>query len=145
LQDSRRGARVDANGQMILLEEQDRSLWNQDEIREGLDLVESVLRAGPAGPYAVQAAIAAAHARAAGAQETDWRQIVALYELLLRLQPSPVVELNHAAAVAMSQGPAAGLKLLDDIAVKAELRDYYLLPAARADLLRRLRQWPAAV
>ena len=102
------------------------------------------MRGGGAGPYALQAAIAALHARAAHAEETDWRQIVALYELLLRVQPSPVVELNHAAAVAMADGPATGLQLLEDLEAKPELREYYLLPAARGDLLRRLQRWEEA-
>ena len=140
LHDSRRAARVAENGEPILLEEQNRSLWNQDQILEGLSLVESALREGPPGPYALQAAIAAVHARASRAEETDWRQIVGLYHLLLGVQPSPVVELNHAAAVAMAEGPAAGLRLLDRLDRSADLRDYYLLPAARADLLRRLNR-----
>lgn len=141
LQDSRRNARVSNDGEMILLEEQNRGLWNWEQIHEGLGLVESALREGAAGPYALQGAIAAVHARAARAQETDWRQIAVLYKVLLQVQPSPVVELNHAAAVAMSEGPAAGLQLLDALETKSELRDYYLLPAARGDLLRRLQQW----
>jgi RNA polymerase sigma-70 factor (ECF subfamily) len=141
LQDSRRNARVSNDGEMILLEEQNRGLWNWEQIHEGLALVESALREGAAGPYALQGAIAAVHARAARAQETDWRQIAVLYKVLLQVQPSPVVELNHAAAVAMSEGPAAGLQLLDALETKSELRDYYLLPAARGDLLRRLQQW----
>lgn len=141
LQDSRRNARVSNDGEMILLEEQNRGLWNWEQIHEGLGLVESALREGAAGPYALQGAIAAVHARAARAQETDWRQIAVLYKVLLQVQPSPVVELNHAAAVAMSEGPAAGLQLLDALETKSELRDYHLLPAARGDLLRRLQQW----
>jgi len=138
LHDSRRAARVGENGGPLLLEEQNRSLWNQEQIREGLTLIESALHDGPPGPYALQAAIAAIHARALRAEDTDWRQIVGLYRLLLGVQPSPVVELNHAAAVAMAEGPAAGLPLLDRLDSNADLRDYYLLPAARADLLRRL-------
>jgi RNA polymerase sigma-70 factor, ECF subfamily len=133
-----------APAEPILLEHQDRSLWNQTEIQEGLTLVDSALRATPAGPYTLQAAIAAVHARAGRADQTDWPQIAQLYKLLLRLQPTPVVELNHAAAVAMSEGPAAGLKLLDALEARDELTDYYLLPAARADLLRRLNRWPEA-
>jgi RNA polymerase sigma-70 factor (ECF subfamily) len=140
LHDSRRAARLGENGEPVLLEEQNRSQWNREQIGEGLALVESALRDGPPGPYALQAAIAAVHARAPRAAETDWHQIVALYELLLRAQPSPVVELNHAAAVAMAEGPAAGLHLLDQLETNADLRDYYLLPAARADLLRRLNR-----
>jgi len=144
LHDSRRNARSGQNGETILLEEQDRNLWNREQIQEGLALVESALRDGPAGPYALQAAIAAVHARAGRAEETDWRQIVALYRLLLQVQPSPVVELNHAAAVAMAEGPAAGLSLLDGLETKIELREYYLLPSARGDLLRRLGRWSDA-
>jgi RNA polymerase sigma-70 factor (ECF subfamily) len=144
LHDSRRSARIDSDGQPILLDEQKRQLWNQEEIGEGLELVESALRSRPPGPYALQAAIAAVHARAARAKETDWRQIVALYELLKRIQPTPVVELNHAAAVAMADGPEAGLRLLDRLEARKELSGYYLLPAARGDLLRRLRRWDAA-
>jgi RNA polymerase sigma-70 factor, ECF subfamily len=144
LHDSRRAARTGNNGEPILLDEQHRGLWNQEYIREGLSLVEAALREGAAGPFALQAAIAAVHARAECPEETDWRQIVALYELLLQVQPSPVVELNHAAAVAMADGPQSGLILLDRLEMKPELRDYYLLPAARADLLRRLERWPQA-
>jgi RNA polymerase sigma-70 factor (ECF subfamily) len=141
LHDSRRSARVGENGSSVLLEEQRRDRWNQQQIREGLALVESALRAAAPGPYALQAAIAAIHARAATPEETDWHQIVGLYDLLLRVQPSPVIQLNHAAAVAMAQGPAAGLQLLDTLDSNEDLRDYYLLPAARADLLRRLQLW----
>ncbi|HKI27605.1 MAG TPA: RNA polymerase sigma factor [Candidatus Sulfotelmatobacter sp.] len=144
LHDSRRPARTAQNGEPVLLEVQDRSLWNQEQIREGTALVESALRDGRASPYALQAAIAAVHAQAQSVEETDWRQIVGLYEILLQAQPSPVIELNHAAAVAMAEGPAAGLKLLDDLGAKSELRDYYLLPASRADLLRRLERWTEA-
>jgi RNA polymerase sigma-70 factor (ECF subfamily) len=144
LHDSRRSARVDGDGEIVLLEEQDRSLWDREQIHEGLGLVESALRGGAAGAYALQAAIAAIHAQAMRADETDWKQIVALYERLLRVQPSPVVELNYAVAVAMAEGPAAGLRMLDGLEGKSELRDYYLLPAARGDLLRRLQQWSEA-
>ena len=144
LHDSRLAARSAADGVPVLLEEQDRSLWDHQQIREGIEVVESALHDGRAGPYALQAAIAAVHAQAASVKETDWPQIVALYELLLRVQPSSVVELNRAAAVAMAEGPAAGLALLDQLEKKTELRDYYLLPAARADLLRRLERWPEA-
>jgi RNA polymerase sigma-70 factor (ECF subfamily) len=144
LHDSRRAAREDGDGEVVLLEEQDRSLWDSDQIREGLGLVESALRGGAAGAYALQAAIAAIHAQATRPEETDWKQIVALYERLLRVQASPVVELNYAAAVAMAEGPATGLRMLDGLEGKSELRDYYLLPAARGDLLRRLQQWTEA-
>ena len=143
LHEARRAARKDENGDLISLEEQDRRLWNHAAISEGLQLAESALRNGP-GPYAVQAAIAAVHAEAASASETDWAQIVALYDVLLRMQPSPVIELNRAAAVAMAQGCAEGLSLLDELEAAGELRQYYLLPAARADLLRRLGDWAAA-
>jgi RNA polymerase sigma-70 factor (ECF subfamily) len=141
LHDSRRETRPDANGDILLLEEQDRSRWNQGQILEGLQLAEAALREAPPSPYSVQAAIAALHARAARAEETDWLQIAALYEILVRLQPSPVIELNRAAAVAMAEGAQAGLRLLDDIERRGQLRDYYLLPAARGDLLRRLGHW----
>jgi RNA polymerase sigma-70 factor (ECF subfamily) len=144
LHDSRRATRTDENGDPILLEDQNRELWNHEQIAEGLRLVESALSGGPPGPYALQAAIAAIHARARVAAETDWPQIVGLYEILMRVQPSPVVELNHAAAVAMAEGPAAGLPLLDKLGARQELSEYYLLPAARGDLLRRLSRWDEA-
>jgi len=143
LHDSRRTARTSAGGEIILLDEQDRSLWNQVQIREGLALVESALRGG-SGPYAVQAAIAAVHARAARAEDTDWPQILALYDVLLGMQPSPVIELNRAVAVAMVQGPAEGLRVLAEIEGRGELRGNHLLPAARGDFLRRLQRWEAA-
>ena len=143
LHDARREARKSSDGDLILLEDQDRGLWNRKAIGEGLSLAESALRSGP-GPYSVQAAIAAVHAQAASAIITDWPQIVALYDVLLRMQPSPVIELNRAAAVAMSEGCEAGLRLLDELEERAELRGYYLLPAARADMLRRLGEWSAA-
>jgi RNA polymerase sigma-70 factor (ECF subfamily) len=138
LHDSRRDARVTNEGDMVLLEDQDRARWDQAQIAEGLVLVEEALRAGPAEPYAVQAAIAALHARAARAADTDWRQIAALYARLFALQPSAIVMLNHAVAVAMSDGPQAGLGLLDQLVSRRLLPGYHLLPAARADLLRRL-------
>ena len=138
LTDARRDARVDAAGEMVLLEDQDRSRWDQGAIREGLALVESALRDGPPGAYALQAAIAGVHARAARADETDWREIAALYGVLRVANPSGVVALNHAAAVAMAEGPAAGLRLMDALAADGALAGYHLLPAARADLLRRL-------
>jgi RNA polymerase sigma-70 factor, ECF subfamily len=141
LHDSRREARMDEQGEILLLEEQDRNRWNREQIREGLALAESALRDAPPGFYSVQAAIAALHARAARAEDTDWRQIAALYGILLRLQPSPVIELNRAVAVAMSQGPEEGLKLLDELETQSELRGYYLLPAARGDFSRRLGRW----
>jgi RNA polymerase sigma-70 factor, ECF subfamily len=143
LHDSRREARANDDGDLILLEDQDRRQWNHAEIHEGVALAASALRRAP-GPYSVQAAIAAIHAQADHAPQTDWVQIVALYDVLLRMQPSPVVELNRAAAVAMSAGCEAGLRLIEDLDHRGELRGYYLLPAARADLLRRLHRWSEA-
>ena len=139
LHDARREARTLATGDLVLLEEQDRQRWDRGQIDEGLALVEAALRTpGRPSPYAVQAAIAALHARAPHPAATDWPQIVGLYEVLLRLHPSPVVELNHAAAVAMVDGPARALDLLDTLAARGSLQGYHLLPGARADLLRRL-------
>ena len=138
LQDSRRDARTDERGEIVLLDDQDRALWDRDEIAEGLRLVERSLRAAPAGPYVLQAAIAAVHAEAATAGDTDWPQIVGLYDELYRRLPTPVVSLNRAVAVAMADGPARGLELVDDLAVRGTLEGYYLLHATRADLLRRL-------
>ncbi|HEU5452915.1 MAG TPA: RNA polymerase sigma factor [Terriglobales bacterium] len=136
LHDSRRDARVNAAGELVPLEEQDRSTWHHDQIEEGLTLVERALRLGPVGPYQLQAAIAAVHAEAPSAAQTDWKQIAQLYRELAGLQPSPVVMLNYAVAIAMSEGCEAGLRLLDEL--DGDLSNYYLLPAARADLLRRL-------
>jgi RNA polymerase sigma-70 factor (ECF subfamily) len=136
LHDSRRDARQSPTGDLVLLDEQDRRTWNREQISEGLTRVEAALRAGPAGPYALQAAISACHARADRPEETDWRQIAGLYQLLLRVSPSPVVELNHAVAVAKVDGPAEGLLLLDSIERRGGLEGYHLLPAARAELLR---------
>jgi RNA polymerase sigma-70 factor (ECF subfamily) len=144
LHHSRRNARVGPANELITLEEQDRSLWQQNEIREGVVLVEGALRAGVPGVYSLQAAIAALHAQAERAADTDWPQIAGLYELLLAIQPSPVIALNHAAAVAMASGPEAGLRLLDQLQTAGELEGYYLLPAARADLLRRSGRWKEA-
>ena len=138
LQDSRRDARVDAAGELVTLEEQDRTRWDHAEIAEGVPLAEAALREGGAGFYAVQAAIAALHAEAPRAEDTDWRQIAVLYALLLRLHPSPVIALNRAVAVAMTGALERGLRLLDDLEARDELAGYHLLPAARADLLRRL-------
>lgn len=138
LQESRRETRTTAAGDLVLLEAQDRSRWNRALISEGTALVEHALRSGRAGPYALQAAIAAVHAEAPTAAATDWVQIVALYDLLLRLDPSPVVALNRAVAVAMHDGPAAGLAAVDAILARGELADYHLAHAARADLCRRL-------
>ena len=138
LQDSRREARVDAAGDLVLLEEQDRSLWDRDEIGEGLRIVERVLRADTAGFYALQAAIAAVHARAGRPEETDWEEIAGLYALLQRRFPSPVVALNRAVALAMARGPEAGLRLLGELAEEPALVGNHLYWSARADLLRRL-------
>jgi RNA polymerase sigma-70 factor (ECF subfamily) len=121
----------------VVLEEQDRGRWDQQQIAEALPMVEEALRSGP-GPFALQAAIAALHCQAKRAEETDWPQIVSLYDLLERLQPSPVVSLNRAVAVAMVEGPARGLALIDALAATGDLDDYHLLHAARADLLRRI-------
>jgi RNA polymerase sigma-70 factor (ECF subfamily) len=137
LHDSRREARLDPTGDLVLLEDQDRHLWNHAQITEALPLVDAALRGGP-GPFALQAAIAALHCQAARAEDTDWPQIVRLYEVLERQQPSPVVALNRAAAVAMVDGPAPALALVDGLAAGGELDRYHLLHAARAELLRRL-------
>ena len=145
LHDARRAGRETAAGDIVLLEEQDRSLWDWQQIGEGLGLVEHALRSpGPPQPYAVQAAIAALHARAPNYQDTDWPQIAGLYEVLLRIAPSPVIELNHAAAVAMVDGPGRALALIDALAARGGLDGYELLPAVRADLLRRLGRKDAA-
>jgi RNA polymerase sigma-70 factor (ECF subfamily) len=138
LHESRRPARVNADGELVLLEQQDRSTWNNDFAREGIALVERALSTRRFGPYTLQAAIAAVHAEAGTPAATDWRQICALYAALLAMQPSPVVELNRAAAVAMHEGPAAGLVLIDALLTRGELRDYHLAHSARADLFRRL-------
>ena len=138
LHDSRRAARSSASGEIILLEDQDRSLWNRDQIAEGTRLVEQALSSGRGGPYAIQAAIAAVHAGAATAGETDWDEIVGLYGVLMGMDPSPVIELNRAVAIAMRDGPAAGLTIIDAILARGDLRDYRLVHAARAELCRRL-------
>jgi RNA polymerase sigma-70 factor, ECF subfamily len=138
LHDSRRDARVSTEDELVLLEEQDRDLWHWEQIREGTELTESALRRGAAGVYALQAAIAAIHANAKTAKETDWSQIAGLYDALLRTHASPVVEVNRAVAVAMARSAAEGLALLEEIKKREELEEFHLLPAARADLLRRL-------
>jgi RNA polymerase sigma-70 factor, ECF subfamily len=138
LHDSRSDARLTSEGELILLEQQDRSLWRWEQIREGTRLVESALRSGAAGAYTVQASIAALHAGAKTAAETDWRQIAGLYDVLLRMEPSPVIEVNRAVAVAMGRSLEEGLALLDELQQRRELGEFHLLPAARADLLRRL-------
>jgi len=144
LHDSRRAARTSADGELVLLAEQDRSLWHHKRIAEGALLLERAIASGPIGPYALQAAIANAHAQAPTADATNWKRIVGLYDLLARVEPSPVVELNRAVAVAMRDGPAAGLAQIDAILARGELDDYRLVHAARADLLRRLGQTVAA-
>jgi RNA polymerase sigma-70 factor (ECF subfamily) len=136
LQDARRDARLDASGDIVVLEDQDRRRWDRDQIAEALPLVEEALRPGP-GPFALQAAIAAVHCQAARAEDTDWPTILRLYDLLERLQPSPIVSLNRAVAVAMVHGPERALPLIDALAATGELEGYHLLHAARADLLRR--------
>ena len=138
LHEARHVARSGPAGEMILLEDQDRLLWNRAQIEEGVELVERAIQSRRFGPYTLQAAIAAVHADARDARSTDWRQIVGLYDVLLRIDPSPVVELNRAAAVAMSDGPEAGLALIDAILVRGDLADYHLAHAARGDLCRRL-------
>jgi RNA polymerase sigma-70 factor (ECF subfamily) len=140
LQESRRLARTSPRGELILLEQQDRSLWNKPQIAEGVVLVEGALSSRCFGSYTLQAAIAAVHAEAATAAETDWPQIVALYGALTKVEASPVVELNRAVAVAMCEGPEAGLRLLDSLLARGELTGYHLAHAARADLCRRLGQ-----
>ena len=137
LHDSRRDTRLDEAGDLVLLEEQDRRRWNHDQIAEALPLVDEALRGGP-GPFGLQAAIAALHCQAARAEDTDWPQIVRLYDLLERLQPSPIVSLNRAAAVAMADSPKSALVLIDALTAAGDLDRYYLLHSARADLLRRL-------
>ena len=138
LQESRRAARASPTGELILLNDQDRSLWNRGQISEGSTLVERALVSRGFGPYAIQAAIAAVHANAVTAGATDWDEIVGLYDVLLRIEASPVVELNRAVAVAMRDGPAAGLAFIDAILARGDLRDYHLAHAAHADLCRRL-------
>jgi RNA polymerase sigma-70 factor (ECF subfamily) len=145
LHDARRAGRQTEGGDIVLLEEQDRTLWDQAQIAEGLRLVEEALQLpGRAEAYAVQAAIAALHARAPNFQDTDWKQIAGLYEVLLRISPSPVIELNHAAAISMVDGPARALDLIDALQARGGLDGYELLPAVRADLLRRLGRHQAA-
>ena len=140
LHDSRRDARTNADGELVTLEEQDRSQWIRDQIDEGVRLVERALGMRRAGPYQLQAAIAAVHAEARTGAETDWAQIAALYAELARINPSPVIALNHAVAVAMSEGPEKGLKIVDQLGASGELDQYHLYHAARADLLRRLER-----
>jgi len=145
LHDARRAARTSRDGEIVLLDDQDRSLWDRGQIAEGVALVERALAARRAGPYVLQAAIAAVHAEAATPAATDWAEIVGLYDVLLRLAPSPVVELNRAAAVAMRDGPEAGLTAVDAILARGELGDYHLAHSARGELLRRLGQRDEAI
>jgi RNA polymerase sigma-70 factor (ECF subfamily) len=146
LHDARRKARLTTAGDIVLLEQQDAALWDGQQIAEGLVLVEKALRApGRVSAYAVQAAIAALHARAPAEGHTDWPQIAALYEVLLRLQPTPVVELNRAVAVSMVDGPEKALQLVDSLAARGEFKEYHLLHVVRADLLKRLGRRDAAL
>ncbi|MDT3779201.1 RNA polymerase sigma factor [Nitrospira sp. MA-1] len=138
LHDSRRAARISRTGDLILLEDQDRSLWNRDQIREGATLVGQAFASGQIGPYTIQAAISGVHSQAAHPKATDWPQIVSLYDLLMQASPSPVVELNRAVAVAMRDSPLAGLTLIDAILTRGDLHNYYLAHSARAELCRRL-------
>ncbi len=138
LHESRRAARTAETGEIVLLDHQDRALWNQDYIKEGIELIERALASRRFGPYTLQAAIAAVHAEAPSAGETDWAQIVALYDVLLRIEPSPIVELNRAVAVAMRDGPAKGLELVDELLASNKLTAYHLAHATRADFCRRL-------
>jgi len=145
LHESRRPSRATPSGEMILLEDQNRALWDRAQIDEGVDLVERALASHRFGPYTLQAAIAAVHAEASRASATDWAQIVGLYDVLLRTDPSPVIELNRAAAIAMRDGPEAGLALIDAILVRGDLTDYHLAHAARGDLCRRLGRTVEAI
>ncbi len=140
LHESRRAARTSPSGELVLLDHQARSLWNRNQIAEGEALVRQAMASPQIGPYVIQAAIAAVHAAANTPEETDWAQIVSLYDLLARVVPSPVVELNRAVAIAMRDGPAAGLAEIDAILTRGDLSDYHLAYAARADLCRRLGQ-----
>ncbi|HYU53882.1 MAG TPA: DUF6596 domain-containing protein, partial [Gemmatimonadaceae bacterium] len=145
LHEARRASRTTPSGEMILLEDQDRSLWDRAQIEEGVELVERALASHRFGPYTLQAAIAAVHAEASTAAATDWPQIVGLYDVLLRADPSPVIELNRAAAIAMRDGPQAGLSLIEAILVRGDLSGYHLAHAARGDLLRRLGRGDEAI
>ncbi len=144
LHDARRDTRIDERGELVLLEDQDRTRWDGAQITSGLTHSDAAMRIACPGPYAVQAAIAAVHSRAARYDDTDWPKIAELYSRLYALRPTPVIELNRAVAVAMGSGPGAGLKLIDAIAARGDLHDYYLMWSARADLLRRLKRWTDA-
>jgi len=145
LHDARRATRTNSKGELVPLEEQDRTRWSREQIKEGAALVERGFGSRQVGPYLLQAAIAAVHAEAARSADTDWSEIVGLYDVLLRADPSPVIELNRAAAIAMRDGPQHGLALIDQILARKELTDYHLAHAARADLLRRLGDKPRAI
>jgi RNA polymerase sigma-70 factor (ECF subfamily) len=145
LQDSRRAARTTADGDVVLLEDQDRTLWNRGQIGEGLALARRALASRRFGPYTLQAAIAAVHAESPSSAQTDWAQIVGLYDILARAEPSPVIELNRAVAIAMRDGPQAGLALIDGILARGELADYHLAHSARAEMCRRLGRNAQAV
>jgi RNA polymerase sigma-70 factor, ECF subfamily len=145
LHESRREARSTADGELVLLDDQDRSMWNREQIAEGVELVERAMRSRQIGPYTLQAAIAAVHAEAPSPEATDWSEIVGLYDVLLRADPSPVIELNRAAAVAMRDGPEAGLAIIDEILARGELADYNLAHSARAELYRRLGRTAEAI
>jgi len=138
LQESRRAARVSPTGELILLNEQDRSLWDRTQITEGLSLIQQALASRRFGPYTIQAAIAAVHARASTADATDWNQIVSLYDILIHADPSPIIELNRAVAIAMRDGPAAGLEIIESILARGDLNEYHFIHSAHADLCRRL-------
>ncbi len=144
LHESRRATRMSRDGELVLLPDQDRSLWDRAQIAEGCSLVDTALAANRFGPYALQAAIAAVHASAPSAEETDWNELVRLYAELLHIEPSPIIALNHAAAVSIQSGPNAGLELIDAIVEQGDIPDYYLLHSARADLLRRLGRFAEA-
>jgi RNA polymerase sigma-70 factor (ECF subfamily) len=145
LHDARRASRMDEAGELVPLEEQDRALWDREAIAEGVGLFSAAMQLGSPGPYQLQAAIVACHATAPEAAGTDWAEISRLYDGLARLVPSPVVELNRAVAVAMAEGPAEGLALVEDLEMSGKLGGYHLLPATRADLLRRLGRRTDAV
>lgn len=144
LHDSRRSARIDASGEIVLLQDQDRSLWDQAEIQQGLALLDRAMRLRAPGPFQIQAAISALHAQAATFDETDWRQIAALYGQLIRIEPSPVVNLNYAVALGMARGPLVGLMTMENLKLDSALADYHLYYAARADLLRRAGEYDGA-
>jgi RNA polymerase sigma-70 factor, ECF subfamily len=144
LHESRRAARTSPDGDLILLEQQDRSLWNRDQIAEGISLMDSALRSRRFGAYTLQAAIAAVHAESSSVASTDWREVALLYDRLLRIQPSPVVELNRAVAIAECEGPEQGLRLIDALLAREHLSHYHLAHSARADMCRRLGRIPEA-